>query len=101
MKMSTKVIVALAALGVAIPGIVVSAPAANAYDCQYNKWGSNRWDGQRFDCNDGSSMYIRPPLGGSYNSTPRYSWETWQGRDTYGNNYNCNYQSFSRYWDCR
>lgn len=91
--------IAAAAITFAVLGISVSAPASAA-DCSYNKWGSNKWSGQRYDCPNGNGMYIKPPIGSNSNSAPK-PWQSWQGTDDRGNGYDCYYSRFSRTWDCR
>lgn len=94
--------VVLAAVA-ALLGLGFSAPAAQAADCRYDQWGSNSWKGQKYKCRDGSSLYIKPQYGGwdDWNSTPRNSWETWRGTDTYGNRYNCTWDNWRGTWKCR
>lgn len=93
----TRVIaVALATGTVALVGIAIAGPA-EAANCMYDKWGSSKYTGQKFNCNDGQSLTIRPPHG-SANRTPN-SWDTWQGQDSLGNSYRCNYGKYAG-WRC-
>lgn len=90
--------VVAAVAGLMFSGLGVAAPLAMAADCRYDKWGSSKWTGQKFNCTDGQSLTIRPPYG-SATRTPN-SWDTWQGQDSLGNSYRCNYSKWSG-WSCR
>jgi hypothetical protein len=82
---------------------VAIAQPVQANNCRYDKWGSSQWQGQKYKCPGGNSMFIRPPLGGSssWNSTPNNSWETWKGTDNFGNRYNCTWDGIRQSWRCR
>jgi hypothetical protein len=94
----TRVIAVAVALGTfALTGLVIAGPA-DAANCTYDKWGSSKWSGQKFNCYDGQSLTIRPPFGStdgtsnSFGSSP--------GRDSQGNNYRCTYGRYSG-WVCK
>lgn len=83
-------------------GLGATAAPASAADCRYDQWGSSQWKGQKYKCRDGSSLYIKPPLGGNdWNSIPDNSWDRWRGTDSYGNGYNCTWDQWRSSWKCR
>ena len=96
--------IASGTLALLIGAVGVASPAqAWNDDCRYDRWGSSSWNGQKYRCNDGSSLYIKPQYGymDDWNSTPKNSWETWRGRDSYGNSYRCKWNEWKREWKCR
>lgn len=42
--------------------VTVTPVAAGATSCHYDDFTCNAWDGQRYSCPNGSSMYSRPPF---------------------------------------
>ena len=93
------IVAAIAALVAAVGLIAFGAPA-HAADCRYDQWGSSQWKGQKYKCKDGSSLYIKPPYSSSWDTVPQNSWETWKGQDSYGNRYNCKYDTWRGTWKC-
>jgi hypothetical protein len=89
--------IAVVAGTITIAGIAAASPA-QAASCSYDKWGSNKYTGQRFNCSDGQSLTIRPPYG--FSDRIPNSWDTWQGQDSRGNSYGCNYSKYVG-WSCR
>jgi hypothetical protein len=99
MNFNRKVVSIVAAITVASALSIPAASSSSAADCRYDKWGSNSWSGQKYNCNDGTTMTIKPQWGNS-DRAPKNSWERWNGKDSRGNTYGCTYSRWSG-WDCR
>lgn len=94
-------ITAMTVAVIATATCVLAGSPAQASDCRYDQWGSSQWQGQKYKCRDGSSLYIKPPTySNSWDSVPQNSWETWKGQDSYGNRYKCKYDNWRGTWKC-
>jgi hypothetical protein len=102
-EMMKKPVMLIVFLASSALGCLSTGGSVSAENCRYDTWGSNWMRGQKYKCSDGSSLYIQPGLGSlsSWDSTPANPWESWKGRDTYGNSYRCTWDSWRLAWKCR
>jgi hypothetical protein len=91
-----KKIIAAVVFSLMITGFSVNNASASV-SCRQSNFGTSYF-GQKYNCNDGTSMTIKPNLNGRYTDP----WSSYRARDSYGNTYTCRYSnSLSSRYSCR
>ena len=83
-------------VGLLLPIVLTPTTAQANGNCKPDRLSSDYF-GKKFRCSDGSTLTVKPNLGGSYTDP----WSTYKAKDSYGNNFRCKYSDWRQRYDCK